>query len=1341
MPRRGQVVEQAVRSVCEWLEGRMLLTTISGGGVDPVTGEPIVNQEFYLDSNNHVAVISVGGNTTAEFLFARVPMQAGFIASLGDLTPPPPPGVQAEGKDLYNIYVAQSDSRSFISVSEIDPITGNLIPFAASAGQLRVRNAINGQSTLVGLDDGTGELVLGTRTKSPAPGDNIPIVSRFFAGAFGARPDLGRVTAGFEVAPGHDFGKFFFGGTIMGHIVVPGSIGNIYAGNIVTGDARGVLLGTQVISRGKRVPNFFVGGDVHSVLVSGSIGTNSDAGLDRPVFSSGLDMQVGGVLGEFNARDAVMGGVNVVHARAISPFGNTIEEVEGRNLQSGAPNTTAGWTTGHLEGNAAVFNDTFATPQILPSYAGKKHRSSVVVDGQLEADGVSLDFVDYYAMPMLAGQDLTVTLRPLGTIAGVDQMNVGVFDPDGRLILTDYPNVNFLNQQVTAVTGQPVHFTADRPGLYRIAVSATGDPNFAGGGVPIGNSPYVLTINGGGDLALGGIAAGNQIFDAQTGGYGFFVQNGDMGALQAGGNILSVTDQSINVRKGNLRSIEGGDVGVLRGALLSASPNLFVTRGNVGLVRSTAGIILLNEGVLPLAIGGDYQVVSAATTLGAELITNRAIGVIRAGNIATTNFASNFVVNADLTGDDGVIDLIDVAGDLGSISAGGPSITTGPGGNVRYINVGGQVFRDQFFGGNAAETTTYQPGESVKNLVDDSGTRLDFEPFPLVPNPLFIPGGTNPAQIGPTLTIRAYPIRGSGGEAIIDVTSTGSVRVGAGAGVGSKAHAEIGLIRSTGIGNPVIRSTNDGSLVFSSPTAGTAAANLDVLIDGSATVDVYKIQGSDFTSIRNKTPGEILNVDATANPVQPPGFTNSGTIGSLSATNIGVGVKHTAAEVNGIQVIGNNYPFNQQHNGIVSGNILNVQASGAVGNLNVSGNIGSVTANAGGRHSTGRFEGIAGPIVASDSITSVDIGDGILPSGSGNVSFSGIYAGNVIGSVVNRGEGSDVRGDIIANTSIGSVSLSSGAIIGARVAVFDTFLGGRRGFGAALPDGNEPVNNPVFEIGQIRISGNGGIIGSDIAGADLGPISVAGFGILDSRIEAAGAGTIKSINAAGYGIRGSSLEAGFLPSVSASARPKNISTLEYTASVRQSERFTIDPFFNQAPNAETDMHIYLGTSARRPQVKRVTDTGVIADSQILSGRDAGSIFASQIRASTFNISNQVSSIETRGVVDGLSLTTGHLKSYASGASSFGLNFTVAGPIDEFHVIGDLDETSSIKAVGPSGKIVDFIIDGSLNGDVSSSNSFHFLAVGKDLGATSLVKAKTLDKKQIRHNIFGTIQIG
>src|SRR5258706_6768694 len=392
----------------------------------------------------------------------------------------------------------------------------------------------------------------------------------------------------------------------------------------------------------------------------------------------------------------MIGGVDAIHAAVHSAFGANIEEVEGRNSRSVAASPAAGWFTGFLEGDASVLNDTYATAQALPSYPGKKGRSTVTVFGQLQAIPTIADYVDYYSMPLVAGKAVAVQLSGLGGIPVGGLANIGIYDPDGRLVATDYPNVPGLG---LSVQGLPVRFVADRPGLYRIAVAVSGDGDFNGPGGEFGapnrgSIPYQVVITGAGNVAIGGILAGNNIQDGQDSDvYGFFVENGDMGAIEAGGSVFSsVTSQSVVVRKGSLRSMSGASVGLAAGGgvnrpQIGGGKDPFVPRGNVGLIRSTVGILALNPlSIVP--IGGDYQVVSAAGTLASRIFANRRIGVIRPGDMATLR-PSVFTANLDRQGADGIIDLIDVQGDMGILGAGGPAITTGPGGDVRYIHVGG----------------------------------------------------------------------------------------------------------------------------------------------------------------------------------------------------------------------------------------------------------------------------------------------------------------------------------------------------------------------------------------------------------------------------------------------------------------------------------------------------------------------------------------------------------------------------------------------------------------------------------------------------------------------------
>src|SRR5262249_6957899 len=151
---------------------------------------------------------------------------------------------------------------------------------------------------------------------------------------------------------------------------------------------------------------------------------------------------------------------------------------------------------------------------------------------------------------------------------------------------------------------------------------------------------------------------------------------------------------------------------------------------------SPTGILVFNLGLVPLignipnpdvAIGGDYQLIDAANQFTGFVLADRSIGVVRTGTMSTT-IAPYFIANADRRGSDGVIDLIDDLGDFD-----GPHIFTGPGGNVRYIRVGGAIFNSSKFGGGLDVPVILDPGTTVR-LTDDSGTAFKLTPTPLVNN-------------------------------------------------------------------------------------------------------------------------------------------------------------------------------------------------------------------------------------------------------------------------------------------------------------------------------------------------------------------------------------------------------------------------------------------------------------------------------------------------------------------------------------------------------------------------------------------------------------------------------
>ena len=139
--------------------------------------------------------------------------------------------------------------------------------------------------------------------------------------------------------------------------------------------------------------------------------------------------------------------------------------------------------------------------------------------------------------------------------------------------------------------------------------------------------------------------------------------------------------------------------------------------------------------------------------------------------------------------------------------------------------------------------------------------------------------------------------------------------------------------------------------------------------------------------------------------------------------------KSTGADVQGAEILTNVFPFNGQRNLVqitgdgAGSHVANISARRGIGNILVTGSIGTINANSDRRNVRGEWDGIAGPIYAAGgsttnadfgNIVSVIIGEGMLPSGTGAFSRSGIYADNIIDSVRSNTPGADIRGTIAA---------------------------------------------------------------------------------------------------------------------------------------------------------------------------------------------------------------------------------------------------------------------------------------------------------------------------------------
>lgn len=1295
--RRLPPAERVAASAIECLENRLLLTTITGNS-GPVE---------YIDAAGNTIRIRLRGNIRAEFLALEVP----------DTSVDPPRtqfrvrdllrtgGTETAGFDLFSIYIAQADLNSSISIAQV-PATGQnrpMQPFSGSVGQFNIFNARTGERDDVSPDPASGSVLIGARTGDTFEGttdeEDIAVLSVNLRERFGVRPASanGRLAAGVFTAPGVSIGQILIGGTVTGLVNITGSINLFYAGNIWTGDARGLFA-----ESGPNIKNnFFVGGDARNIVSLGSIGTDAldDTNIERPDFKTGFDLRVDGRLGQLVTKDSYFGGTTVFNLPSFEGPGTAVQEIEVRDQ----PKTGS---QSFFEGNPFPFDEQQARPSLgdnpifnndtrqTAQYVGTAHSANnngdivAEIRGELDGSVRTEDHVDYYAMGLLAGQTVQVQLTVDSPFAFE---TIGVFDPDGRLIATDNANSN------SSTLGRAFRFTTDRPGIYHFAVAFQNDNNYNGvqddplANARSGVSPYTLLISRAADIGLGGIVAANSIgqhgtidpntfFPAQV--FSIDLEEGDIGAIVStgGGGGQNTSDSVIfssampfTVKHGNLRAIEADSIGTIRVNEPVIAPDLKVPRGGVGLLRArgTAAnqVLAVNlTFVTPVAgtfdpanaIGFDYQLVDARSTFAGNLLANRGIGIVRAANISTPATAPRLAANADNRGNDGFIDLIDVSGRLGTLTAGGPQITTGTGGNVRYIHVANPslVFRDSFFGSGTQEQTLLNPAQSFR-FTDDSGTSVKLNSFPVLPQ-------TTDVNESGSMRVLTYGIRDKGGSVLVNVEVLPGVRVvqnpGGGGGQGDPGGGTGGgtTIQTVGRGLQIDTGSNGGTggveigqivlgtpgtdFIFNPLTRGFSAVlsgttvntdgtftpgqGADVLLTGRRVVDIYDMRAvnptapttlTGFGTINNRTGGEIVNLEASS-------------VGFLEAQRVGIGLSKTKVAVQGVNVrtaTDDLLPFLQQRSLIhITRDAQTIRSRGALGNIQVEGTIGTLTANSDGVNDTSVYEGISAPVFTGFHMINVNIGEGIAPSGSGNFAQSGLFANGVIANVRNQGVNSDIRGDIVASGSvrlpevsantttrgavrvagIGEINLANGTIVDADILVT------RFSDSLELPQPQilSGADDVLFEsatpnIGRIIINGIGGIMGSLISANNIGPVEIqGGFGVINSSFTQQATSTFDGIDTDGYGVRLSIADGGaVIDHIVARGNGKLLNTLTYSPVVRQSELGTFDPMSGRSLSSATDLHTFLGTSRRNPRNSATSRSGTIEDSTFTGSRDLG----------------------------------------------------------------------------------------------------------------------------------------
>ncbi|HVT89618.1 MAG TPA: hypothetical protein VHD56_12250 [Tepidisphaeraceae bacterium] len=1198
MPYRRRSVQspkitRAAAATCEALEQRQMLTSVIHGlftnTIVPGTANATVyegtNVFQYKQANGNATIrISVTGDLTAEFIGAQYNPNAfdGSQVTLTDLVPDTVPNATA-GAFLFNIYVLHADANCSISISQINN-NDRMTPFGGGIG-MRITDAFGGGSVVVTPGDGGAYLGAETLNTLTAPSNSIPLIYSNQRG-FGLRPSsAGRILSGLIVTPGNNFDKFFFGGTVTGYVSIGGNIDTFYAGNILTGDASGIsqfantsdyntqnVLASAFVQR-----NFHVDGDIQHLISANSFGTlsvnNLGAGATAGNFESvqyktGFQLDVNGRASDVHADNSFLGEATVHDLTTVTGLGVAQHELEFRGATL-ANNSAISYfdvrdfgnniSLGELQADARFNNDTFATAQYVGTLRSQQLRDSNVVQlfGSLGnsttvSSPATNDGVDYYAIGLLAGQTVNIQLLDSVTaLFGPDASNhprLGIFDPNGRLIATDYSDVSQFSR-----VNKAIQIKASIPGVYRIAVAEFGDLNFNGtadaatGTTPAESvtlfipSTYELRVTQPGDIALGGLSVNQHIATLDSGAVGIQVLHGDVGAIHAGAQIFSVSNPWY-VPAGNLRSMDAVSIGLSNLNSTSfddeSGPDLLIRKGSIGLLRTTganvaatnANYLSINDDVSifptsddsldltspTIAVGTNIQTVDCAGVLEGDYLANAAIGVIRAQIIGGFHSSSPIIqANVNNVGSDGIIDLIDVTTTSTTVAAvDGLAITTGEGGNVRYFHIQPTAFvnSDPFFGNGLNAERTFAPGTST-TVVDDSGARMVLTPLPRDPNTTFPanPNALSPYLDPPALSILTYPVRDKTGVVLMRVTVTpvddttdGLARPGGGglmvqsSSTNGRATAEIsdidlnrvpptGIVGAGGF-------TGGDSFTFQ-PFTLAPFNRIYTLTDQSTSTNPIRDQNLIF---QGSSPIDIWNITAFTTGMNISSISNS-TTGEI--VNIG-GATNGTAGPNIFSMTAENIGVAVSHTGAAVEGGTPITGTAAALPFAV-----NTPAGAGQRNLINVSN--VNSMLARRAIGNVNATNiGTIGANSDGKNIAGVFEG-IVGPIVSRGTGSQITGNIV-HVAIGEGIASSGSGSFARSGVFadgiiDSVTGSGDIRGDVIALGNTTF---VSQAAVDPITGAAIFLADGITQATqrtptyfLGSIKLNGGSIIDANVE------------------------------------------------------------------------------------------------------------------------------------------------------------------------------------------------------------------------------------------------
>jgi len=628
-------------------------------------------------------------------------------------------------------------------------------------------------------------------------------------------------------------------------------------------------------------------------------------------------------------------------------------------------------------------------------------------------------------------------------------------------------------------------------------------------------------------------------------------------------------------------------------------------------------------------------------------------------------------VNFDSTGPAGHVDLFRVGGDWGALAGGIPHLLHGPGGDIGYVSVTGNIYVN--YGGwvGLANPTVVNNGAS-STLHDDGGGAVTIAPSPVV----------DPTTGNVTIPTYSYTYIG------VD----DSVFPGLGAGGA--------LARVTLNGTATFTTTGSAQIGVLDMTGLLAGSTLSFAGTGQA--DVYYVTSDGDVNLTNSTTGSLISGSITGN------LTNlvlKGTLGYMPGHSGAWVFGRDAAPATADPQTEPQYGyFRGTINGLdVGGNVGTISLGGALGDLRVVGSVTSVTVNSDHVTPAGGWDGVYGLVWSQQRLWSIEVGNGLADDGGGDVARAAIMSSASIGKVTVSGPHYTING-----TPFGELN---GSIIGGQ----DEIL--------VLPDPNDPsktINVPVDAVGEV-LGTNGAYLTGNVISGELDAFRS------DLKSYLTSNGTIGTVSFAGAGamITGATIAGSHIRTVSTSADSNGIVSSTFMSTFPAPNLYAIGSVAAGGPGLSFCTFRVNGGS-----IGAVSGVGPVADIHdnfFFATDSLQSLTARNIYWNELHMPGLVGSITAKQDVHDNVAIVGAMGAVTSPGDFLANDFTVGGQIASITVGKTFN--SRVVAQGPTANIKSVSVNGDISGWIESGSQ-----IGKIVSKTGTIYATIITDSGAQPNV-------